>query len=165
MGNYTSSALVYLFKLCLLADTRFLYANVWFFRAVDIPHKVPSTTCTTPRHTRSGERRFEQHIHRRTTVGGDRSFANRPARPGVHYLALRYNHCTRELSKYLWHRQQMCACVTPLFLSEEHWSLVKRSQRYFSHVFVAFRYSAIHSIGIHLLVLLLLIIFEKVPGL
>jgi hypothetical protein len=31
-----------------------------------------------------------------------------------------------------------CACVTPLFLSGEHWSLV---QRYFSHVFVAFRCS------------------------
>jgi hypothetical protein len=71
---------------------------------------------------------------------------------------LRY--CTRELRKYLWRKRSgrqvmLCACVTNLFLSEEHWSLV---QRYFSHVFVAFRCVAVRAIVIHLFVLSLLTI-------
>jgi hypothetical protein len=44
----------------------------------------------------------------------------------------------------------------PLFLSGEHCSLV---QRYFSHVFVAFRCSAVCSIVIHLFVLWLVLQF------
>jgi hypothetical protein len=48
----------------------------------------------------------------------------------------------------------------PPFVSAEHWSLIKRVQRYFSHVCIAFRKSAAHSIVIHFLDLLLPTPFE-----
>jgi hypothetical protein len=72
-----------------------------------------------------------------------------------------YWYCTRELSTYLLRRRpgrqvMLCACVTPLFLSWEHWSLV---QRYFSHVFVAFSCATVRRIVIHLFVLSLLAVF------
>jgi hypothetical protein len=51
----------------------------------------------------------------------------------------------------------LCTCVTPLFLSGEHWSLV---QRYFLHLFVIFRCSALRNTVIHLFVLLLMSLFK-----
>jgi hypothetical protein len=55
----------------------------------------------------------------------------------------------------------MCACVTTLFLSGEQWSLV---QRYSSLVFVAFRYSTVRSIVIHLFVFIIVIKEDEVGG-
>jgi hypothetical protein len=59
----------------------------------------------------------------------------------IHYIL---NYSPQKLSKYLWRKRpgrkvMMCACVTLLFLSAEHWSSV---QTYLSHEFVTFRRSA-----------------------